>query len=222
MPGPDEVVVAVRACGLNRLDLLQREAPLVRGFSLPHVAGMDVAGVVVARGSGVGDEWPADRRPGARRSGEHVRRLRAVHRRARAVLREPAHHRFDPPRRLRRARGDAGRIGVTRSPTATSFVEAACLPVAYMTAWHALFTVGRVRPGETVLVNAAGSGVSTAIVQFAVAAGATVIGTAGGAEKVGQALDLGCAHAIDHHASTRAATSPPRCSSSRTAAASIS
>ena len=56
-----------------------------------------------------------------------------------------------------------------------------------MTAWHALVTAGRVQPGETVLVNAAGSGVSTAIVQFAVAAGATVIGTAGGAEKVAKA-----------------------------------
>src|SRR4029077_7373203 len=59
VPGPDEVVVAVRACGLNRLALLQRAAQRVRGFSLPHVAGMDVAGVVVRRGSGVGAEWPA-------------------------------------------------------------------------------------------------------------------------------------------------------------------
>ena len=49
VPASGEVVVAVRACALNRLDLLQREAPLVRGFSLPHIAGLDVAGVVVAR-----------------------------------------------------------------------------------------------------------------------------------------------------------------------------
>ena len=59
VPGRGEVLVAVRACGLNRLDLLQREAPLVRGFSLPHVAGMDVAGVVVAHGADVGDAAPA-------------------------------------------------------------------------------------------------------------------------------------------------------------------
>ena len=72
-----------------------------------------------------------------------------------------------------------------------------------MTAWHALLTVGRVQPGEVVLVNAAGSGVSTAIVQLAVAAGATVIGTAGGAEKVERALDIGCAHAIDHYVDPR-------------------
>jgi NADPH:quinone reductase-like Zn-dependent oxidoreductase len=84
-------------------------------------------------------------------------------------------------------------------PDGMSFVDAACIPVAYMTAFHALVTVGRVQPGETVLVNAAGSGVSTAIVQFAVAAGATVIGTVGGTAKVAKALELGCTHAIDHY-----------------------
>ena len=59
VPADGEVLIEVRACGLNRLDLLQREAPLVRGFSLPHVAGMDVAGVVVAHGPGLGDGAPA-------------------------------------------------------------------------------------------------------------------------------------------------------------------
>src|SRR3954454_20729235 len=49
VPAAGEIVVDVRACALNRLDLLQRVAPVVRGFSLPHIAGMDVAGVVVAR-----------------------------------------------------------------------------------------------------------------------------------------------------------------------------
>ena len=47
-PGPDEVVIGVLAAGLNRLELLQRTAPLVRGFRLPHVSGLDVVGVVVA------------------------------------------------------------------------------------------------------------------------------------------------------------------------------
>ena len=46
VPGLGELLIEVRACALNRLDLLQRGAPLVRGFSLPHIAGMDVAGVV--------------------------------------------------------------------------------------------------------------------------------------------------------------------------------
>jgi len=56
VPGPGEVALAVRACGLNRLDLLQRRAPVVRGFSLPHIAGMDVAGVVVERAADLRDD----------------------------------------------------------------------------------------------------------------------------------------------------------------------
>ena len=54
-PGPGELVIEVRACALNRLDLLQQVAPLVRGFSLPHIAGMAVAGVVVARSADLPD-----------------------------------------------------------------------------------------------------------------------------------------------------------------------
>ena len=96
-------------------------------------------------------------------------------------------------------------------PRGDVFVEAACLPVAYMTAWHALVTAGRVQPGETVLVNAAGAGVSTAIVQFAVAAGATVIGTAGGAEKVAGRSTSGVPTPSITTPST-GATSPERCS----------
>ena len=199
VPNPDEVVVEVRACGLNRLDLLQRAAPLVRGFALPHVAGMDVAGVVVARGSGVGAEWPA---VGDRVLVDPVSTCGVC---ARCTAG------FEPYCESLRTVGSTRPGGFAEFvatpaarchpiPEAMSFVEAACLPVAYMTAWHALLTVGRVQPGEVVLVNAAGAGVSTAIVQFAVAAGATVIGTAGGAEKVGRALDIGCAHAIDHYA----------------------
>jgi NADPH:quinone reductase-like Zn-dependent oxidoreductase len=208
IPGDDEVLIAVRACGLNRLDLLQREAALVRGFSLPHVAGMDVAGVVVARGSGVGNGVGADDDlTGAPSIGQ-------------AVLVDPVSTcgvcdrctsgRSPYCENLRtigstRHGGFAEYVAVPASkchpiPDGMSFVEAACLPVAYMTAWHALVTAGRVRPGEVVLVNAAGSGVSTAIVQFAVAAGATVIGTAGGPAKVARAIEIGCADAVDHYA----------------------
>jgi NADPH:quinone reductase-like Zn-dependent oxidoreductase len=198
VPASGEVLIAVRACGLNRLDLLQRDAPLVRGFSLPHIAGMDVAGVVIAHGSDVGGAAPAL---------------------GRAVLVDPVstcgvcdrcQHGLEPYCENLRTIGSTRHGGFADFvvvpaaschpiPEGMNFVEAACLPVAYMTAWHALVTAGRLQAGETVLVNAAGAGVSTAIVQFAVAAGATVIGTAGGAEKVAKAIDLGCAHAIDHY-----------------------
>ncbi|HZQ84695.1 MAG TPA: zinc-binding alcohol dehydrogenase family protein, partial [Acidimicrobiales bacterium] len=53
-PGPGEVLVEVRATGLNRLDVLQRQGPaLLPGFALPHIAGMDVAGTITATGAGV-------------------------------------------------------------------------------------------------------------------------------------------------------------------------
>ena len=199
LPAPDEVVVEVRACGLNRLDLLQREAPLVRGFALPHVAGMDVAGVVVACGQDVGPGFPAI---GDRVLVDPVSTCGTCER-CRSGL-EPY---CESLRTIGSTRfgGFAERVATPAAkchpiPAGMSDVEAACLPVAYMTAWHALVTVGRVQPGETVLVNAAGAGVSIAIVQFARAAGATVIGTAGGDVKVAKALELGCAHAIDHYA----------------------
>jgi NADPH:quinone reductase-like Zn-dependent oxidoreductase len=199
VPDGDEVVIEVRACGLNRLDLLQREAALVRGFSLPHVAGMDVAGVVVAHGARVGAGAPpigqrvmvdpvstcgvCERCTSGR--SPYCENLRTVGSTRHGGLAELV---AAPANKCYPMRDDM------------SFVEAACIPVAYMTAWHALVTAGRVRPGEIVLVNAAGSGVSTAIVQFAVATGATVIGTAGGPAKVAKAIELGCAHAIDHYA----------------------
>ena len=200
--GPGEVVVEVRACGLNRLDLLQRTAPVVRGFTLPHIAGMDVAGVVVdarrddvagpALGArvlvdpvstcGVCDRCTAGLSPycvdlrtiGSTRPGGFAE-LVAV----------PADHCFE-------------------IPAAMSFVEAATLPVAGMTAFHALDAGGFVA-GETVLVNGAGSGVSVALLTLLLAGGATVITTAGGPAKVARALEVGYHHAIDHRGADVAA-----------------
>jgi NADPH:quinone reductase-like Zn-dependent oxidoreductase len=161
---------------------------------------MDVAGVVVAHGNEVGDAAPplgaavlvdpvstcgvCDRcAAGLEPYCEHLRTVGSTRQGGFAELVTTPADRCHP------------------IPDGMSFVEAACVPVAYMTAWNALITAGQVRPGETVLVNAAGSGVSTALVQFAVAAGATVIGTAGGAEKVARAVELGCTDVVDHYGS---------------------
>lgn len=196
---PGELLVQVRACGLNRLDLLQRAAPLVRGFSLPHIAGLDVAGTVLAHGDGVDPT------------------LLPV---GTAVLVDPVstcgvcvrctHGQAPYCEQLRtigstRPGGFAELVTTPAThahplPPGMSFVEAAAIPVPYITAWHALVVAGRVQPGETVLVNAVASGVSTAIVQLAKQAGATVIGTLGGPERVARALELGCDHVIDHRA----------------------
>ncbi len=196
-PAPGEVVIAVRACALNRLDLLQQEAALVRGFSLPHIAGMDVAGIVTERaddlpagiGPAVGDAVLVDpvstcgvcdrctaglspycenlRTVGSTRPGGFAELVAA-----------PASHAFALPEGL-------------------SFVQAATLPVAAMTAFHAI-EAGRFVDGETVLVNGAGSGVSCALLALLRWRGATVITTAGGPAKVARALAVGYHHAIDY------------------------
>ena len=196
-PGPGEVVIAVRACALNRLDLLQQEAPLVRGFSIPHIAGMDVAGVVTERADdlpagigpavgdavlvdpvstcGVCDRCLAGLSPycenlwtvGSTRPGGFAELVVA-----------PATHAFALPKGL-------------------SFVQTATLPVAAMTAFHAI-EAGRFVNGETVLVNGAGSGVSCALLALLRSRGATVITTAGGPVKVARALAVGYHHAIDY------------------------
>ena len=180
VPGPGEVVLAVRACALNRLDLLQREAPLVRGFALPHVAGMDVAGVVIARGA----DLPVGIGP-ALGDAVIVDPVSTCGTCARCVGGLAPY--CDELRTVGSTRhgGFAEQVAVPAAscfplPNGMGFVEAATLPVATMTAWHALVTVGKVTASETVLVNGAGSGVSLATMQLAHAAGATVIGTAGG------------------------------------------
>jgi NADPH:quinone reductase-like Zn-dependent oxidoreductase len=210
---PGELLVQVRACGLNRLDLLQREAPLVRGFSLPHIAGLDVAGVVVAHGEGVD---PAGQPIGTRVLVDPVSTC--------GVCDRCTTGRAPYCEQLRtvgstRPGGFAELVTVPatdahRIPEHMSFVDAAALPVPYITAWHALVVAGRVRAGETVLVNAAGAGVSTALIQLAKAHGATVIGTIGGPERVALAREVGCDHVIDHRAEDVAAA-VARCTDGR-------
>lgn len=195
-PGPNEVLVRVAACGLNHLDVLQRRGPgLIPGFELPHVAGMDIAGTIAAVG-------PAGTGP--------VGNAAALAEGARVVV-NPA---VPCDRCESCANGADGRcpstgvIGATLAggyaeyvlvPTANvhhvpdevDLVDAAVVPTIWMTAWHALIEIGKVRLGETVLIHAAGSGVSTALIQLAKASGARVITTVSTDAKVEYARGLG-------------------------------
>jgi NADPH:quinone reductase-like Zn-dependent oxidoreductase len=85
-----------------------------------------------------------------------------------------------------------------RVPDELSDEAAAALQVAFGTAWHMLFTRGRLRAGETVLINSVGSGIGSAAVQLAHFAGATVIGNASSAAKLERAAELGMDHGINH------------------------
>jgi len=192
-PGPGEVVVAVRACALNHLDLWMRRG--IPGVKLPRIPGADISGVVAEAGPGVGGVKPGDRvflSPGvgcgscpACLSGRDntcaaydffgVQRDGGY---AQSVL-APAHRVFPIP-------GDL------------SFDEAAAFPLVFLTAWHMLVTKAGVRPGETVLVMAAGSGVGIAAIQTARLAGARVIAAAGSDAKLSKAKDLGADGGINY------------------------
>jgi NADPH:quinone reductase len=166
-PVRGEVLVRVRAAALNRADLLQR-----RGLYPPppgtreDVPGLELAGEVAAVGPGV-TAWKPGDRVMCITAGEAQAELCLVHERM-----------------------------LLRIPDGLSFEDAGAIPEAGITSHDALFTLGGLRPGWPVLVHAVGSGVATAAVQIAKAAGATVIGTSRTADKLERAKALGLDHGI--------------------------
>ncbi len=166
-PGRGEVLVRVRAAGLNRADLLQR-----RGLYPPppgvreDVPGLELAGEVAAVGEGVS----------AVKVGDRVMAIAGGEAQAELAL---AHERM-----------------LVRVPDRLSLEEAGATMEAFVTSHDALLTLGGLRPGWPVLIHAVGSGVATAALQLAKAAGATVLGTSRTADKLEKARALGLDHAI--------------------------
>ena len=91
------------------------------------------------------------------------------------------------------------RASVFPIPDSLGFVEAASVPLVFLTAWHMLVGNARLRAGQTVLVMGAGSGVGSAAIQICKMLGATVITTAGDERKLAKARELGADHTIDHY-----------------------
>ncbi|ACL66362.1 Alcohol dehydrogenase zinc-binding domain protein [Anaeromyxobacter dehalogenans 2CP-1] len=196
-PGPGEVRVRVRAAALNHLDLWVRKGWSGLMLSFPHVLGSDVAGVVDAVGPGV-DEPKVGAEvvlaPGLS-CGRCVRCRSGEENLCRgyAILGEHV------------SGGQAEAVVVPARnalplPPNLSFEEAAAVPLTFLTAWHALVARARVRPGETVLVHAAGSGVGVAAVQIAKLHGARVIATAGSDAKLERARALGADEVVNYEA----------------------
>lgn len=186
-PGPGDVVVRVKAAALNRLDIFLRSgAAPMPGFKLPHIGGFDIAGEIAAVGSDV------DRA----RIGEAV----AVKAR---VTGPEARGRLDLIGTARPG-GFAERVVVPADrlvpkPADYSFEEAAAFGCVYITAYYGLVLRAVLKPGEVVLVHAAGSGAGSAAIQVAKAHGATVIATAGSDEKCAKAGSLlGVDHAVNY------------------------
>ncbi len=194
-PTAKEVRVRVKAVALNHLDVWVRKGWPGLKLPLPHVLGSDVAGVIDALGSevtdlAVGAEVVVN--PGLS-CGACERCLAGddVLCRKYQIIGEDL------------AGGYAEFVCVPRQnilvkPKRLSFEEAACLPLTFLTASHMLFARAQLKPGETILIHAAGSGVGSAAVQLAKLAGATVIATASSGVKLEKAKALGADHLINY------------------------
>jgi len=194
-PGPGEVLVRVRACALNHRDIWVRRG--LREKRLPLILGTDIAGEVAGLGPGTAGPAIGAKvvllptltcgqcefcRVGAENACPEIRVLGgAVDGGYAELIPVPARNVFAMPEGL-------------------TFVEAAAMPVAFLTAWDMLVTRGGVRPGETVLVVGASSGIGSAAIQIAKLHGARVLATAGTDDKRQRCDDLGADATIDHYA----------------------
>lgn len=190
---PGHVIVDVHACALNRLDIWVRNGLPNLHVEYPHVLGSDIAGVVASVGDGVdaalvGREvvlnpgiscghceaclsgadnlCPSYRILGENAPGGYAEQISV-----------PVQNLVDKPARL-------------------SMIEAAAFPLTFLTAWQMLVARGRIEPGETVLLHAAGSGVGSAGLQIAKLHGARVIALASSDAKLDKAAQLGADHCV--------------------------
>lgn len=192
-PGPDEVVVLVVACGLNRLDLWLEEAGLPIPVPLPRTPGGEVAGRVAAVGNAVRDWQPGDAVAVQSnifcddceycKAGQESQCLRAE---LLGIARDGglAEKVLVPQRAL------------VRLPAGVDFATSAALTLAGSTAMHMLTDRSQVKAGDRVLVMGASSGVGSAAIQIAKQLGARVISTGSTAAKRELALKLGAEHAV--------------------------
>jgi len=194
-PGPGQVLVSVKAAAQNHLDIWVRNGWQGLKLTWPHVLGSDVAGVVEAVGPGVdapkvGDAVIVNPALGCGRCERCLSGRENLCRRF-SILGEHV------------SGGQAEKIvvparNVMAKPANLSFEDASAVPLVFMTSWHALVERARVLPGETVLVQAAGSGVGTAAVQIAKLLGARVIATAGSDAKLEKARGLGADEVVNY------------------------
>ena len=190
----DQVLVRVKACALNHLDLWVRKG--LPGVKLPHILGSDVAGEVVA-------------------AGEYVSGFKSGQR----VLVAPMHYCGHCAKCVAGLQNqcreftvlgnavDGGNCALIAVPAANvipipdslDFNQAASVPLVFLTAWHMLVGRAGVRPGQTVLVLGASSGVGIAAIQIAKLFRCRVITTAGDEPKLEKARALGADHGINHY-----------------------
>jgi NADPH2:quinone reductase len=168
---PGQVVVHVKAAGVNPADTYIRAGTYAFKPSLPYTPGMDAAGVVEAVGQGVTRVREGDRvYTAGTLTGSYAEKMAC------------------------------SEAQVYPFPQKVTFAQGAGVNVPYATAYRALFQIGQARPAETVFVHGASGGVGTAALQWARAAGLKVIGTAGTPKGRELALREGAHHVLDHRA----------------------
>lgn len=170
VPGAGEVLIDVTYCGLNWADIMIRIGTYPHPFTYPVIPGLEVSGTVAAVGAGVHRVKPGDRVAGFNEKGG----------------------------------GYAQRSIISQEwliplPDDMPLQTAAAFPIQSLTAWHMLHTVGRIQPGQWVLVHAIGGGVGLYCTQLARRAGAHVIGTVGTAGKEKRALEYGASWVANLH-----------------------
>lgn len=166
--GAQEVLVRVRAAGVNRPDILQRTGNYPVPEDADPLPGLEVAGEVVATGDGASLWQPGDRVMALTHGGGYAEYCRV---------------------------NEAHCLPV---PGALSLVEAAGVPETYFTVWYNVFTRGHLSAGETLLVHGGSSGIGTTAIQLGKSFGARVIVTAGSDEKCRFCEELGADHAINY------------------------
>ncbi len=194
-PRSNEVLVRVKACALNHLDLWVRRGIPGVPFPLPHIPGSDISGEIVQIGADVTTV----------RVGQKVVLAPGVSCGKCAVCVSGQDNRCRQFTNLGYMI-DGGCAEFVRAPEINclpypenlSFEEAAAIPLVFQTAWHMLIARAELQPGEDVLVLGAGSGVGSAAIQIAKFFGARVIATAGNDAKLQKAKELGADHLINH------------------------
>jgi NADPH:quinone reductase-like Zn-dependent oxidoreductase len=194
-PSANGVRVRVKAVGLNHLDIFVRQGWPGLKLSLPHVLGADIAGVVDSVGAEVKDLKPGEEvvvNPGL--SCGHCDRCLLGEDNLCRWFQIIGEHSWGGYAEL----AAVPRQNVLPKPKNLSFEQAACIPLTFLTAWTMLMRRALLKPGEMVLVHAAGSGVGSAAVQIAKLVGAKVIATASTEEKLKKARELGADHLINY------------------------
>lgn len=167
-PGAGEVLVAVAAAGINRPDVLQRQGGYAPPPGASDIPGLEIAGTVAAVGDGV-TRFAVGLSVCGLVAGGGYAQYATVH--------------------------ESNALPI---PPGLTAIEAAGVPETYFTVWSNVFMRGALRAGETFMVHGGTSGIGTTAIQLAKAFGATVIATAGSAQKCQACRDLGADHAINY------------------------